>query len=424
MRFYVDSRMEAMMNLKITGKGGKDFFKRGHYPATAADSASQTPLNTWIKIADFGFAKHCTMTVWTLRGTSDYLAPELTGNVWYNNSVDWYALGVLIFKMLSGLPLFHEPDISPVVSCEKIAWGLACIMAGVQRKHYRSELKEYQVARTVPANTYAGEHANYTSPTSALWDPTAPTASMRICQQISPILDQSTGRAVPDVMQSYLHRIHEGQAIGNRSDSRSTSSHGSDNDLAVKIEDNILNALGQLALDEHGHPTGNSSTMSSIQQLKKATTSPLHCVKPIEEDPLAPGPSVNKLSFPTSVYFGKVRALPRLEGVEYPERGLVDKFVGAYFARFHFLMPILDNPDFMRQYRYLLDRPVLSRFVDDLRLKTTDHLKEAGMGMVYHERALILHYISAASMQVEHVQCFLLMSSFLCPINGLSQAWL
>ena len=40
MRFYVDSRLQAMMNLQITGKSGKDFFKRGHYPATATNGSS------------------------------------------------------------------------------------------------------------------------------------------------------------------------------------------------------------------------------------------------------------------------------------------------------------------------------------------------------------------------------------------------
>ena len=36
-------------------------------------------------------------------------------------------MGVLIFEMLSGLPPFHEPDISPVVLYEKIAQGPSCI---------------------------------------------------------------------------------------------------------------------------------------------------------------------------------------------------------------------------------------------------------------------------------------------------------
>ena len=39
-------------------------------------------------------------------------------------------------------------------------------------------------------------------------------------------------------------------------------------------------------------------------------------------------------------------------------------------------------------------------------------------------RALILHYICHSTMQVEHVQCFLLMASFLCSVNCLPQAWI
>jgi len=80
-----------------------------------------------IKIADFGFAKYCNTTVWTLCGTPDYLAPEILGGGRYNKSVDWYALGVLIFEMLSGLPPFHEPDAAPMVLYEKISQGPTCI---------------------------------------------------------------------------------------------------------------------------------------------------------------------------------------------------------------------------------------------------------------------------------------------------------
>ena len=49
MRFYVDSRLQAMMNLKITGKGGKDFFKRGEYPATATNGSQVAVVieNIW-----------------------------------------------------------------------------------------------------------------------------------------------------------------------------------------------------------------------------------------------------------------------------------------------------------------------------------------------------------------------------------------
>ncbi|KII95556.1 hypothetical protein PLICRDRAFT_98490 [Plicaturopsis crispa FD-325 SS-3] len=76
-----------------------------------------------IKIADFGFAKGCTNTTWTLCGTPDYLAPEIVSGQRYNKSVDWYALGVLIFEMLSGLPPFHQQDNNPVILYEKIKLG-------------------------------------------------------------------------------------------------------------------------------------------------------------------------------------------------------------------------------------------------------------------------------------------------------------
>ena len=72
-------------------------------------------------------------------------------------------------------------------------------------------------------------------------------------------------------------------------------------------------------------------------------------------------------------------------------------------------MPVLDKPDFMRRYRYLMDHQddthfvrsntafvalvcsvfaVASRFVEDPRLATSDNADEAGMGMVYHERCV------------------------------------
>ncbi|KAI0684989.1 concanavalin A-like lectin/glucanase domain-containing protein [Cytidiella melzeri] len=49
MRFYVDTRLQAMMNLKVTGKGGKSFFDRGDYPTTAHNGSDTEVIvsNIW-----------------------------------------------------------------------------------------------------------------------------------------------------------------------------------------------------------------------------------------------------------------------------------------------------------------------------------------------------------------------------------------
>ncbi|KAJ8468401.1 hypothetical protein ONZ45_g17259 [Pleurotus djamor] len=182
----------------------------------------------------------------------------------------------------------------------------------------------------------------------------------------------------------------------------------------VKAEDDVSESFGQLALDEYGHMRwiGGSSTMSLIQSFRALTSSPLHRVSPMEEDPRAPGPSVNKLYFPAQVFFGKVRALPGPEEVEYPEPDLADKLIEAYFSRFHFLMPVLDKPSFLRQYQKLMENKhdaahvrseaafvalvfavyaCAAHLVQDSRLTAGRSLDEGGMGMVYYER-----YISSS----------------------------
>jgi len=194
----------------------------------------------------------------------------------------------------------------------------------------------------------------------------------------------------------------------------------------IKVEDDVFESFGQLALDEHGHMRwiGGSSTMSLIQSFRTLTTSPLHRVSPVEEDPRAPGPSVNKLYFPASVFFGKVHALPGPEEVEYPDEDLCDKLVSisyqsislssnhdrvkvdTYFERFHFLMPILDKPSFMSRYKQLMVKrrdadfiqpeaafmsvvfavfACAARLVNDPRL-TGENPDDGGIGMVYYER--------------------------------------
>ncbi|CAK0893201.1 unnamed protein product [Prorocentrum cordatum] len=53
------------------------------------------------KIIDFGLAKIVRTKTYTVCGTSEYMAPEVLTQVGHGRCVDWWALGILIFEMLS-----------------------------------------------------------------------------------------------------------------------------------------------------------------------------------------------------------------------------------------------------------------------------------------------------------------------------------
>jgi hypothetical protein len=168
-----------------------------------------------------------------------------------------------------------------------------------------------------------------------------------IFQQIAPVLDQigpslsagadgqsatsgTPGASSLSSAANLLQSISSGQRVlGNAA--LNGGQAGATASMPIKVEDDVSEQFGQLALDEHGGMRwiGGSSTMSLIQSFRALTTSPLHRVSPMEEDPLAPGPSVNKLYFPASVFFGKIHALPGAEEVEYPDRDLADKLVST-----------------------------------------------------------------------------------------------
>ncbi|KAJ1869159.1 cAMP-dependent protein kinase catalytic subunit [Coemansia sp. RSA 486] len=63
-----------------------------------------------VKLTDMGFAKKVMDRTWTLCGTPDYLAPEVIQAKGYGRSVDWWALGILIFEMIAGYPPFYDED--------------------------------------------------------------------------------------------------------------------------------------------------------------------------------------------------------------------------------------------------------------------------------------------------------------------------
>jgi aurora kinase len=61
-----------------------------------------------IKIADFGWSVHSKSGRRnTMCGTLDYLSPEIVGSKEYDNNVDVWCLGVLMFEFLVGVPPFE-----------------------------------------------------------------------------------------------------------------------------------------------------------------------------------------------------------------------------------------------------------------------------------------------------------------------------
>ena len=51
-------------------------------------------------------------------GTVDYIAPEILLNQGYDETVDWWSLGTIMFEMLMGYPPFYGND--PNATCKKV----------------------------------------------------------------------------------------------------------------------------------------------------------------------------------------------------------------------------------------------------------------------------------------------------------------
>lgn len=63
-----------------------------------------------VKLFDFALAKVVPHRTCTPCGTPDYVAPEVLANLGYGKAVDCWALGVLVYEMLTGRPPFCEAD--------------------------------------------------------------------------------------------------------------------------------------------------------------------------------------------------------------------------------------------------------------------------------------------------------------------------
>jgi len=80
-----------------------------------------------LKLADMGLAKFVIGKTYTTCGTPDYFAPELISSAGHTNAVDWWALGVLLFELMDGVPPFEGN--SPMMIFSRV-------MDGIDKVHF------------------------------------------------------------------------------------------------------------------------------------------------------------------------------------------------------------------------------------------------------------------------------------------------
>ena len=97
----------------------------------------------YLRLVDFGLAKFLKSRTFTHCGTPEYMAPEILLNKGYNHSVDWWALGILLYEMISGTDPFVDDD--PMQIYSKILKGKMKFVRGTD-KDAKNLIKHFLVA--------------------------------------------------------------------------------------------------------------------------------------------------------------------------------------------------------------------------------------------------------------------------------------
>jgi len=70
--------------------------------------------NGYLVVIDFGVSKRLSseteLNTNTVVGTQGYMAPEQLNEQYYNKSIDWWAVGIMLFELLFGVNPFDTED--------------------------------------------------------------------------------------------------------------------------------------------------------------------------------------------------------------------------------------------------------------------------------------------------------------------------
>jgi CRP-like cAMP-binding protein len=83
-------------------------------------------LTGYLKLTDLGLGKVCIGKTYTVCGTTDYFAPETLRQTGHNRAVDWWALGVMVYIIMTGSSPFDAPDTMKIY--RKITKGFAKVV--------------------------------------------------------------------------------------------------------------------------------------------------------------------------------------------------------------------------------------------------------------------------------------------------------
>ncbi|XP_059193162.1 serine/threonine-protein kinase ULK1a [Centropristis striata] len=107
-RVFLQQMSQAMKVLQSKGILHRDL-KPQNILLCHPEGRRSSPINTCIKIADFGFARHLqtnTMAA-TLCGSPMYMAPEVIMSQNYDAKADLWSIGTIVYQCLTGKAPFH-----------------------------------------------------------------------------------------------------------------------------------------------------------------------------------------------------------------------------------------------------------------------------------------------------------------------------